>query len=152
MTAHEAKSAIKNKRQTTFFIFISFFSLGCHRVVCNVGYSIYNIRAWSRFCHSFHSVKAFALPCQSKRATGTLHGVYYIQPSLASDDFYRLLLIMANYILTLTWGLQRCFVIDQQLRVCEVLTLSKPKRTVTPFMYICPFFASTLPRGLSANS
>ena len=27
----------------------------------------------------------------------------------------------------------RCFVLDQQLRVCEVLTLSKPKRTVTPY-------------------
>lgn len=30
----------------------------------------------------------------------------------------------------------RCFVFDQQLRVCEVLTLSKPKRTVTPYI-IC---------------
>ena len=30
----------------------------------------------------------------------------------------------------------RCFVLDQQLRVCEVLTLSKPKRTVTPFLHV----------------
>ena len=30
----------------------------------------------------------------------------------------------------------RWFVLDQQLRVCEVLTLSKPKRTVTPYIYM----------------
>ena len=27
------------------------------------------MKTWSQFCHSFHSVKAFALPRQSKRAT-----------------------------------------------------------------------------------
>ena len=27
------------------------------------------MKAWSQSCHSFHSVKAFALLCQSKRTT-----------------------------------------------------------------------------------
>ena len=41
----------------------------------------------------------------------------------------------------------RCFVLDQQLRVCEVLTLSKPKRTVTPYT-VC-MSAQPLPIGAS---
>ena len=41
----------------------------------------------------------------------------------------------------------RCFVLDQQLRVCEVLTLSKPKRTVTP--YYVYMSAQPLPIGAS---
>ena len=41
----------------------------------------------------------------------------------------------------------RCFVLDQQVRVCEVLTLSKPKRTVTPYT-VC-MSAQPLPIGAS---
>ena len=32
-----------------------------------------------------------------------------------------------------------CFVLDNFCSSCQILTLSKPKRTVTPYMYICLF-------------
>ena len=31
----------------------------------------------------------------------------------------------------------RCFVFDNLCMNCQILTASKPKRTVTPFMYMC---------------
>lgn len=80
--------------------------------------------------HSFHSVKAFALPCQSKRATpkAPRQCMYILPPSSLSHLDTE---AMGTHIVHLK-GRSRCFVFDRQLRVCEVLTLSIPKRTVTP--------------------
>ena len=62
-----------------------FFTNGYHIGMINK-WLVYIHETWSQSCHSFHSVKAFALPCQSKRATPKAPRLCtYIESSLDNE-------------------------------------------------------------------
>ena len=74
-------------------------------------------------CHSFHNVKAFALPSQSKRATriSPTKGLY---TTMLADNWVLLWLYIINeaYIcIHLTRGISRCFVLDWLFEVAKFL-------------------------------
>lgn len=62
---------------------------------------------------------ANSLRIVNNKATETPHGMYCIQPSLASCDFCRSSLKWGYYIFTSTWGFQRCSF--RQFGQCESL-------------------------------
>ena len=106
----------------------------------------YYEKARSLFCHSFHAIKALALPDKSKRATPKApRQCKYIESTLDDEQWNRPKPMRAVYntpheafsvalFLTCRW-------------ICEILIASKPKRTKTPFT-IC-MSAQPLPIGAS---
>lgn len=94
------------------------------------------MKTWSQSCHSFHSVKALASPKLSKRATPKAPRLCtYIESTLNNERQNRPKPIRAVY--NTPHEAFPCFVLDNFCSNCQILTLSKPKRTVTPYMYIC---------------
>lgn len=96
---------------------------------------IFRFKRGANSCCPFHDVKALALPCLSKRATSKApRRCMIIQPTCASN-FKKLNTIGAPIIHPR--GIHRCFVFDRQFGICEILTSSKPKRSVNAFLCIC---------------
>ena len=100
----------------------------------------YWFRAWSLSCHSFHAIKAFALPWLSKRATPKApRQCKYIESTIDNERQKRSKPMRAVYNTPHETFPLLCF--WQSVWSCEVLMASKPKRTVTPYtvcMYVCP--------------
>ena len=88
----------------------------------------------ARICCSFHAVKALASPKSSKRATPKAPRRMYNaipQPKMRKDTI--ILIHSLRYVYKHPKGRSRCFVFDDLSQNCQILTASKPKRTVTPF-------------------
>ena len=67
------------------------------------------------------------------KATGTPHEVYYIQPSLASDDFV-IRCQESSYICTQAWGFRRCSF--RQLGRCQSLYTVERVTGLAPRFYV----------------
>ena len=81
-------------------------------------------------CYSFHVVKAFALPCLSKRATPKAPRWCYINPFSAtatgntmSNGFVAIVHQRGESMLyiIIPWGVPCCFVLDKQFEVAKFL-------------------------------
>ena len=94
------------------------------------------MKTWSQSCHSFHAVNALASPKLSKRATLKAPRLCtYIESTLENERQNHSKPIRAVYntpheAFPLLCSWQLC-------SNCQIITASKPKRTVTPYMYIC---------------
>ena len=96
-------------------------------------------------CRSFHNVKAFALPCSSKRATriSPTRCIYTQWHSLTIGYNCGCTVINEAYIcIHLTRGISRCFVFNEQFEVAKFLHCQNQSVQKTPFS-VC----SSLPIG-----
>ena len=88
----------------------------------------------ARICHSFHAVKALASPKSSKRATPKApRRMYNDTPQTKKRKDTIIPTHLLRYVYKHPKGRSRCFVFDDLSQNCQILTASKPKRTVTPF-------------------
>ena len=95
----------------------------------------YKQKTWSQSAYSFHSVKTLASPDLSRLATlKAPRQCKYIDSTYRPERQKRPKPIRTVY--NTLHETSRCLVLDQQLRVCEVLTLSKPSVQLR-LHYVC---------------
>lgn len=100
-------------------------------------------KAWKPICCSFHAIKALALPDKSKQATPKAPRQCHIYKLSFETTEIRLNPMRAVYNTP-----HRTFFVALFLTcrwICEILIASKPKRTKTPYSYVC--LSQPLPIG-----